>query len=169
MAVFSVAFTIIKVFEFTPIALSTVLLPKISSIRDKGKRIRFIRQGAMAAFGTGMLLLVAVHFFGKWGLEFLFTDRYSVAFAPLMIMSLGAVFRGLRDIFAALWVGGGVPSLSMYDSLICGLVILLASILLVPAHGYIGAAWAFTAGWVASVVVNLVFWIRYTSGNIELK
>ena len=169
VAIYSTALTFTIVYGFVPTAILTIIMPKIASMNDLNERLKIFRQSVCMIIATGILLWLGTLFMGKWVLVFLFTAKYEMSYLPLLILSVGIIFAGLRNAFSALWEGGGRPIISTYDTAVGAIVAIFVAILAIPTYGPEGAAIAFTIGWMASVTISSYFWIKLKRGKMELK
>ncbi|GEM_PF-1942228 len=167
-AVFSTAFTFTLLYSFVPFAVLTIAMPKIASMRDKQRRIKVFSQSAAIIVFTGALLILLTIIVGKWALHILFEGKYDSSYIPMVILSVGSIFMGLRNTYSALWEGGGRPTLSTYDTVFGGLMTLGSAHILVPLYGVNGAAYSFVIGTLSSVLLSTVFLSMYLRGRFEM-
>ncbi|MDG6221069.1 MAG: oligosaccharide flippase family protein [Candidatus Thermoplasmatota archaeon] len=168
VAIYSVAFTLSVAYTIIPVAILTITLPDISSSKKKNVSMRIFKRSAFAIILSGLLLLLGTIFFGRWLLEFLFTDVYVESYLSLVVLSVGSIFLGLRNAFGALWQGGGRPKFSAYDAILGASVALASSTILIPIFGPLGAASAYTLGWMSSVLLGSIFWLQLKRGRIRI-
>lgn len=161
VALYSAAMTLTIVFGFISVAITTITMPKISNVEDKKRRIKYTVQSFWLVLATGIALYVLIFFFGKLGIEIIFTEKYVLSYPILLILSIGAIFAGLRGVFCALWEGSGHPIISTYDIASASAVCITLSLLLVPSLGPIGAAYGYSLGLITAVLVDLIYWIKY--------
>ena len=161
VGLYSVAMTLTILFTFIPGAITTMTMPKISNVEDKKKRVKYTVQSFWLVLVTGITLYILIFFFGKLGLEIIFTEKYVPSYPILLVLSIGAIFGGLRNVFCALWAGSGHPIIITYDIIPASVVCITLSFLLVPSIGPIGAAYGYSLGLVSAVLVDLIYWIKY--------
>ena len=86
------------------------------------------------------------------------------------MLSIGAIFAGLRNVFCSLWEGSGHPIIATYDIASASAVCITLSYLLVPSLGPIGAAYGYSLGFVAAVLVDSIYWVKYKyTGKLNLE
>lgn len=161
VALYSAAMTLTVLFTFIPTALVTITMPKISNVENKSQRIKYTVQSFWFVLATGIMLYILIFFFGKFALGMTFTEKYVLSYPILLVLSVGAIFNGLRSVFCALWVGSGHPIITVYDIACASAVCITLSFLLIPSMGPIGAAYGYTLGLIAAVLVDLIYWIKY--------
>ena len=170
VGLYSAAMTLTILFGFIPTAIVTITMPKISNVEDKIRWIKYTTQSFWLVLTTGIILYILIFFFGKLALEIIFTERYVSSYPILLVLSIGAIFAGLRNVFCALWEGSGHPIIATYDIACASLVCITLSFLLVPSTGPIGAAYGYSLGFVIAVLVDLVYWIKYKyTGKLNLE
>ena len=166
VAVYSVALTLASVFMILPIAVATITMPKIAHSNDFSKAKKdFANSFAFVAI-FGIIFIAGAFLFGRWTLHLLFGEEYMGSYMPLVVLSLGAVFMGLRNTFGAFWQGCGKPSFSMYDAVVASIVAAISSIILIPKYGIMGAAMAYSLGWAATLIVGGVLWMYVRKGDL---
>lgn len=161
IGIFATAMTLTMVFGFIPLALITITMPTISTIENKKMRIKYTTQSLWIVIISGFFIFACIYVFGENILEFFFTEKYIQSYPILLILSIGAIFSGIRTVFSSLWEGSGTPIISSYDIIVASIICIAMSYLLIPTIGSKGAAYGYSCGLVASVIVDSIFWIRY--------
>lgn len=161
VGLYSVAMTFTAIFGFIPTAITTITMPSISRIVNKQRRIEYTTQSVGIVLVAGIVLYVLIFLFGKSVLGIAFTEKYVASYPILLVLSIGAVFAGLRNVFCSLWEGSGHPIIATYDIISASAVCILLSLILVPHMGPIGAAYGYSSGFLAAVFVDLIYWIKY--------
>jgi O-antigen/teichoic acid export membrane protein len=169
VAIFGVAITLTLIFGFIPMAVNTITMPKIAAEKNTEKRIRIFLQSSYLILITAFLLWILTIIIGKWGLRIIFGEKYILSYWPLIILALGSVFLALRNTFESLWVGGGRPINSVYDTVGAGLITTLVSFLLIPNYGSIGASIAFVMGWLGACLISVYFLIQLKRKKFNLN
>jgi len=170
VALYSAAMTLTVLFTFIPTALVTITMPKISNVENKSQRIKYTVQSFWFVLASGIVLYIPIFFFGKFALGMIFTEKYVPSYPALLVLSVGTIFTGLRNVFCALWEGSGRPIIGTYDIACASAVCITLSFLLVPCIGSIGAAYGYSLGFVTAVIVDLVYWIKYRhTGKLKLE
>ena len=165
VGLYSVAMTLTVIFGFIPTAITTITMPKISRTVIKQRRIEYTTQSVGIVLVAGIVLYVLIFLFGKSVLGIAFTEKYVASYPILLVLSIGAVLAGLRNVFCSLWEGSGHPIIATYDIISASMVCILLSLILVPHIGPIGAAYGYSLGFLAAIFVDLIFWMRYIAST----
>ena len=168
VAVYSTAFTVTAVYGIIPMAILTIIMPKIASVKDKKQRMQIFKKSIYIISSSGLLLWIATIFLGKWGLILIFTSKYEASYIPLVILSLGTIFMAIRGAYSALWEGGGRPIISAYEGAGAVVVTAIVALLIIPSMGATGAALAFTAGGITATAISTYFFSYFRRGKIDL-
>jgi len=108
---------------------------------------------AMAGAMLGAFLLI--YFAGKWLLIAIFGGEYGASWLPLIMLTAAQLVNGCFGVgWVLLTMSGGERALSR-SFLISVPVSVAIAVVLVPALGAVGAAWAAIAG---AIVQNLIVW-----------
>ncbi len=159
LAYFRVSFTLGMVVALPLSIIESMALPYITRFYDKGDMQglrQAMRLSAQMAVGVSALPTLVVVVFGEWFLLTIFGEVYTVAFLPLVALSLGH--------FATNFLGLSMPLLyaTEYHKEAAQIGIVGAAInvglcvILIPALGALGAALAFSAGKVIRSALYLV-------------
>jgi O-antigen/teichoic acid export membrane protein len=156
---FRVAMSII-VFLATPLSVAHVVLgPLLARLHDSGHRSELRRLMALAALAmTGAMLgaFLLIYFAGEWLLIAIFGGEYGSSWLPLIMLTAAQLVNGCFGVgWVLLTMSGGERALSR-SFLISVPVSVAIAVVLVPALGAVGAAWAAIAG---AIVQNLIVWI----------
>lgn len=170
VGIYTAALTITTIFNFIPTAISTITMPTISSLESKDETNileinYYTMQSLKIVLITGIILYMLILISGEYLIELIFTEKYSQSYQILLILSIGSIAGGFRNVFCSLWEGIGMPIISTYDIIIASLICTISSYLLVPIIGPIGAAYGYNLGLFASVAIDLIFWKKYNSGK----
>ena len=159
VATFQNALLLVVIYTFIPNAFTVILMPKIAASEDPKKAIKYIRSSLIFSTLLNFLVFVLLVVFGERAIIMLFGTRYSDVYQVAVVLSIGSIFLGIRNIFSALWEGSGRPKLTTIDTLVAATSVAVLSIILIPMIGVVGAAWAYSAGFVLSVCVDVFFFI----------
>lgn len=109
-------------------------------------------------------MVVLLFLFGGWIINFLYSYQYEEAVAPFKILLAGALsLSGIKIIESDL-KGRGRPGLVAKISAVALAVNVALILVLIPAHGIKGAAWASTIAYISSFIFALTVYLRI-SGN----
>ena len=167
IAIYSTAFLIIPTLSLIPRAITTISMPKMTSMKRKEERMVVFWQSIIIIFISCVILLILAILFGKWLVILVFTRKYAESYLPLVLFSIGGVFIGISMAFSALWQSIGRPIIKTYDGIVGVIVTLIFCLLLIPSHGYMGAAFGFLVGRMSSIMVSSIFLIRLVRGKMK--
>ena len=153
------ALLLLLVYGFFSGAVSTVLLPKISSTKDPKVIIKNLRDAIAFTLFIEFLIFAGALFIGKPLIIWLLSEKYVDVFPLFIVMSIGFFTATIRNLFSTLWEGTGRPTISMIDMIVAGSTITLLTILFVPTYGLIGAAYAYTIGFTLATATDIGFYL----------
>jgi len=159
VALFKVATSAAMLMAFGLQITNLVISPHVARfhvLQDRQRLSRLAGLGALGGTAVSLPLFILFALVGESLLSFVYGPEYVGAFAPLMVLAgaqtINAVFGSTgallnmtgNERFAARWlaVAGGAN--------------ILLSLILIPAYGVFGAAWA-TA--LSVVIRNVAFWV----------
>ncbi len=139
VGVYSVAATATDVVSLVPTALSQVLFQKIAS---KSVDISTVNRARAISLAFGIVSAVVIYLLAPLGIDLLVGPRFANAVEPLRILLLGAVLLSSYQIDAYALAARGQIWLAGSATLLGFAVVFVADLVLIPAHGIVGAAWA---------------------------
>ena len=98
---------------------------------------------------------MAVIFFAKDIIVFIFTPEFLPAVLPLTILIIGTVASGTLMSLGSIFAGVGRPDLILKITAICAVGNVFLNVVLIPLYGIVGAATATTLAHVLSVIVTV--------------
>ena len=137
---FSVAQTLVQIFTFLPAAIATIILPKISSLKDKSKILKPLKLAVLGTAGTSIIILILLLTFKHSMVSLIFTDKYLSAIAILLPLSIGQICISLHQIYASVFQGLGKPSIPSITISIAAALNIVGSYFLTKNYGIMGAA-----------------------------
>lgn len=160
---YSVAVAIADTLYLLPVAVGTVLFPRLSALRDEEARWRLtllvVRWIAliMAWFGVGLMLAAKVV------LSFLFGDAYMPAAPAVMVLLPAVALLGVNSVFMNYFASIGMPIFTVISPGIAVVVNISANYFMIPALGIVGAAWASLASYGFMLLMSLGYvWMLRT-------
>ncbi|HNX96217.1 MAG TPA: oligosaccharide flippase family protein [Candidatus Aminicenantes bacterium] len=165
VAYFKTAGTLSALISFLFAGTNLVIAPQIAGFQAQGRPDlinHLTRRAIRPVFCTALLLFVVFALFGRNLLRLVFGAPFVAATVPLLILSCGQLFDVATGAVNTVLKNTGHQRL-----VVTGQVLGLASngcllLLLVPAHGAIGAALATSLGVFVSNTVNLFLLRRHT-------
>jgi len=142
-----------------PVALATVLFPKISSLKNSEAdelTPRIIRHTFFIMIITSLLLIILA----KPLITLLFGSVFLPSVVPLLILLPGIIAFGVGGILAADLGGRGKPQFAVYSSFACLAINVPLNILLIPTWGISGAAFASAVAYCVDTIIILVAFLK---------
>lgn len=142
-----------------PNAISTVLLPKISSLNNREK-IRskitpmIIRNTLAIMLLTSAIISVIAYYF----IPLLFGKSYEKSYLVLLCLLPGIIAGSASKIIANDIAARGRPELNLYASIIVVAINLLGNIILIPQYGLIGGAFATTIAYLVNLGLRIAIY-----------
>ena len=148
-----------RFFWLVPNAIGTVAYPAISEYQAKNdfQAINTLVD-KVTKYSACLLIFagMAVLFFAKDIVFFIFTPEFSPAVLPLTILIIGTVTFGTLKSLGAIFAGVGRPDLTLKITAIGALGNVFLNLLLIPLYGIIGAAIATTLVHVLIVIITVL-------------
>lgn len=164
VGLWSVAIAISEKLWFFSDAVGTVLFPRTAAENDKENLKELTPRVFRSVMVINSLMVVLLFLFGGWIINFLYSYQYEEAVAPFKILLAGALsLSGIKIIESDL-KGRGRPGLVAKISAVALAVNVALILVLIPAHGIKGAAWASTIAYISSFIFALTVYLRI-SGN----
>lgn len=139
-------------------AVRDVYFAEESRAPDMARIAQAARVSTIITFG----LAVGTAAVSVWGIPLLFGDEFAAAIVPTWILLAAIVLGNPGSLAGAGLSAYGRPDLRSWSLLVALAANVAAVVLLVPALGAVGAAWATAVGNVIAAGLNLV-WVRRVS------
>lgn len=141
-------------------AWASPLIAQRDSLGDRDGIQRIARLGARATFTFGLVVISLLGLLGDWLLA-LFDPSFTDAFATLMVLAVAELLTCLTGTAGSLLIMTGHQAVATRIEAAVAAVAVVASALLIPAYGMLGAASAtlVTSGFRNSVLA-LIVWRR---------
>jgi len=163
---YSIAVVIAEKLWMISLAASTILFPKISSMKNEQERKEFtpiISRNVLLITLAGATL---IFFLSRWIILLLFSEAYLPAVKPLQILLPGIVALSISRVLASDISGRGKPMLNTYLSMITVTINLGLNIIWIPRMGINGAAWATTVSYSILLIGRLIVYSRISGNSI---
>ena len=161
---YSVAVAITDVLYLAPVALGTVLFPRLSAMQDEEQRwqivLRAMRWMVLIMSITSFLLMLG----SGWVLELLFGEAYLPAMPALLVLLPAVALLGVNTIFMNYFASLGMPMITVISPAVAATVNIPANYFLIPVIGIVGAAWASLISYALMLLMSLGY-IRYLRKN----
>lgn len=157
---YSIAVSFAELLPFVPLAVGTVLFPKLVSQEIEilnASTARVVR----VIFPFLILLGLAFFLIGKWMILFMYGKIYIPSVIPMNILLPGFVFISLYYLFFSYFNAIGKPGIVAVILVITLFVKLFLSIFAIPKWGIIGAATTSTVSYLLCGLLFLAaFWVK---------
>jgi O-antigen/teichoic acid export membrane protein len=162
----SVGFTIVQVFTFLPTAITTILLPKASTIKDKKRITKPLNLALIGTSVVSLILLIFLIFLKESIINIIFGQKYIISASVIIPLAIGLIFITLHQIYSAVFQGFDKPKIPSITILVSAIINIIIGYFLVQSHGIIGAA---IANMVSCFVAFVMIIIYYHKMNKENK
>jgi O-antigen/teichoic acid export membrane protein len=139
VGIYSVAATGTEVVWLIPTALSQVLFQKFAS---KSVDLRSATRARVVSLAFGLATAVVIFAIAPPAIDLLVGAKFAGAVVPLRILLVAALLLSSYQLDAFSLAAHGRIGLAASATLVGFAVVLVADLLLIPAYGIIGAAWA---------------------------
>lgn len=136
---YSIAVSFAELLPFIPIAVGTVLFPKLASQEQDTLNASMARV-VRVIFSFLILLALTFLFAGKWLILFMYGKIYSPSIVPMYILLPGFVFISLYYLFFSYFGAVGKPEIVTAILIVTLLIKLFLSIFAIARWGMFGAA-----------------------------
>jgi O-antigen/teichoic acid export membrane protein len=168
VGIFAVAITLSQALTILPSAIQRVTTPAIASAyANKGNREtrKLIISSMKYPFFVVLVLGVILIASGPWLISFFFSESYSAAYQPMIILTIGNIIFTPAIATGACLFSMGKISLPYKVNILNIVLTIVLNILLIPLLGIIGAALATVCMQILLLGIHLkLIWI-YTEDN----
>lgn len=141
-----------------PVALGTVLYPRLGQIKTTTDRVRITLYSFKLSILTMLVMVAGMLITSPWVIPFIYGERYEPSIALLMYMTPGVFGLGLCTVTQNSLFANGYPWMSVLPPAI-GLLVLIAGLVLFTSLE--AAAWSYSAAGVAMSIASFVTWWCY--------
>ena len=166
LGVYTVAARVADVVWLVPYSVALVVLPRASG----GTAAELDRSTPRLAVRTlGLSLVVAVLLaIAAWvGLSAVFGAAFAGALQPLLVLLPGVAVFGFGNVLAADLAGRGQPGWITLNAVAGMVLTVVLDLLVIPAHGVIGAAAVSTAVYAVNAALALAFFLHATGMRLR--
>jgi len=145
-------------------AVSTVLYPKVASMKDEEQRKRLTPLVARNTLLITMLGAFVVFLLAKWLILLLYSEKYLPSVEPLQVLLIGIVAISIERIIANDIDARGKPMINTYITLVALIANITLNVIFIPKYGVIGAGWATSLTYALNSVIKILVYCKL-SGN----
>lgn len=151
-----------------PGAVATVLLPTVSSMKQKESGA-FIARVIRITMWLMIMVSIVLIIFAEPIITILFSQKFIPSITPLRLLVIAAVPFAVRNLLADTFVGWGRPEINIYTRGIALGVNVVANLYFIPHWGIVGAAFASLMAYTIDVVMSIIIFMRISNvGLFEL-
>lgn len=151
-----------------PGAVATVLLPTVSSLKQKESG-EFIAKVIRITMWLMIILCIVLIIFAKPIIIILFSQKFIPSITPFRLLVIAAVAFAVRNLLADTFVGWGRPEINIYTRGIALGVNVVANLYFIPHWGIVGAAFTSLMAYTIDVLLSIVIFLRISNvGLFEL-
>jgi len=161
VGIYSVAKTLGQIFIFAPIAINTILMPKVAGFSEKKEIKRYLKLSLVLVISASLVLLSGIFIFQRELIELIFTTKYLEATTVLCIYSIGMVFFSIYTTIEAIWIGIGKLSVPTMILSISAIFNIIGNIYVIQKWGIQGAGFIFMLTYlVALISLSLISYLK---------
>lgn len=161
---YAIAIIIMQSLTLLPGAVQAVTNPAMATYYGKGEYLkikRLVKNTMLKIFAIELILLILLIVLGKYIIIMLFSEEFTRAYIPMLILSVGylmyAPWTSIGTIFSSI----GKANLSFKLNGFCAILNTILNLLFIPKFGLIGAASATTLSLTLIFMINLYFVKKY--------
>ncbi len=157
---YSVAMSIADVLYMAPVAIGTVLFPRLSSLKDDGARwVLTAKAIKWTVLITGLSVLILM-FSTEIVIDILFGKAYHPAAPAAMILLPAVAMLSVNTLLMNYFASMGMPLFTVVSPGIATAINIPANYFLIPSLGIVGAAWASFASYGFMLLMSLGYvWV----------
>lgn len=167
VAIFAVAIQLIQVFPILYGSISSVLMPKVSSLADKAALIVFAKRifkwVLVGSIGVGLFIYPS-----QYLIELLFGQKYVEAMPVYLFLAFSTLFNIISIPFSLTIIVFNRTHIAALAGVVHMIFNILCNLVLIPRFGLMGAAYTYAAGMVVQLVWDFS-WVVYLVKTKELK
>lgn len=161
---YSIGVTFSQIFLFLPSALNTIILPKVSGIKDKSKIIKPITLAASFNMLLSLFGLLFLVLFKKYLLLWIFGEKYLPGLSVIIPLAIGQIFISTLSIYSAVWQGLGKPIFPTINICMAAIINTIGSYYLTQKYGIYGASISTAiSSFFAMVSITTIFYLKRKS------
>lgn len=139
-------------------AVSTVLLPRLSSMHDDPRgRLKLTQRAGLVVFLASAAVSAAAAVLLDWMIAPVFGKVYEEALPAFVWLLPGVVAASGSRVYANCIAAAGKPEWNMYVSFLVMIINIVGNIILIPEYGIVGAALATSLSYLFNAVAK--FWL----------
>jgi O-antigen/teichoic acid export membrane protein len=172
VGIYSIAWTLSTFIWLLPSAIQKITYPITSELWSEQKKAELCHMINLTLKYTTIIMIFGglfLVFFGKSIIGIIFTEQFSPAYIPLVILLIGTIIRGVVISIGSTVAGIGKPGIDFITTLIMCITWIFFDITLIPIFGIIGTAVSATIALTIGTFSGLYYIKRYVSVEFDWK
>ncbi len=168
VAVYSMAFQFVYVYSLAQQSITTVLMPKMNSLRSNVELVQFCRRALVWLIPLTIIIGILIYP-SKIIIGFVFGHKYVEALPVYLVLSFSMLINFIAIPFSLLITAFNRTHLVAFSGFLQLAVNLALNFVLIPRFGVIGAAYTFGLGIMLSFLYNAVcswYLLRFKQINV---
>lgn len=162
VGIYNVAVSIAEKLWFISQPVSTVLFPRISSMKSDDERNKLTAVVARNVLFISLIVAVILYFIIDILIVFIFGEQYKLASKVIKILLVGITLFSAERILSNDLAGRGKPEINLYTSLFTVATNVALNIVLIPISGILGAALATSITYSLAFILKIVIFCKIT-------
>lgn len=154
VAVFTVAWQLIQVFPVLSGSIASVLMPKISRLKNKTELVAFVKR-VFKWMLVGTIGIAFLIYPSQYLINFLFGQQYVAAMPVYLILAYSLLLNILAIPFSTTVVVFNRTHIMAVAAFFQAVLLIVCNLLFIPRYGIIGSAYTYIISQVAQFMWNL--------------
>lgn len=166
LGVYSVAVKFSEIWYFFATAIVVTIFPSLLTARRSNRLLydKRLQQICDFLFIAALTVAFIVSFISPFVISFLFDDAYTLSATILSIHIWASIFVFMRALVSKWLIAENLLKFSLYSHGIGAIINIIGNIVMIPAFGAVGAAYATLLSYAFSAYV--VFWLHPSTWSI---
>lgn len=164
---YSVAVSISERIWLLSQSVSTVLLPRISSLESEEEKKNITALTSRVVVFITFIGTLLLYFLSDWLVPLLFSKAYVESIIPLKILLIGIFSLSFTKILANDLAGRGMPQYNMFTSMVALFTNIILNIYLIPIHGINGAAIATAISYSIQAIITILIYMKISCNSFN--
>jgi O-antigen/teichoic acid export membrane protein len=160
--------TLTALFGFAPMAIATILMPRITTA-SRQERLHLLKNAVLLALIANALILLVYLMMYRWFIGYFFGTEYIIPIEAVIMLAVAEITFGVHIIITAALVGSDRAHLETISRVIVVITAATVGMVAVPAFGITGAALTTLISAFVSIVTYAIAGVRwYRRKNVLL-
>ncbi|RMB63838.1 hypothetical protein EAX61_00145 [Dokdonia sinensis] len=139
-----------------PGALRTVLLPYLSSAKNREERMEILLFFSRITVSVTLMISIALFFMADWLVPFIYGEAFVSVVTPFKIILFSMVIFSFKGIFIMYNIARDLQRVSFWSNIVAILILIPFGLFLIPNYGIEGAALAVLISFTVSTLFIFV-------------